>query len=54
MKILVSLLSIWIFIKNLSYGIYEYKMNKNVVGSCAVIIFNLVCLIFGNVVLFFT
>ena len=54
MKILVCLLSIWIFIKNLSYGIYEYKDNRNVIGSCAVIVFNVVCLIFGNVVLFFT
>ena len=54
MKVLVCLLSIWIFIKNLSYGIYEYKVNKNIVGSYAVIVFNVICLIFGNVVLFFT
>ena len=54
MKILVCILSIWIFVKNLSYGIYEYKVNKNVIGSLAVIVFNVVCLIFGNVVLFFT
>lgn len=54
MKILVFLLSIWIFIKNLSYGIYEYKVNNNVVGSSAVIVFNVVCLVFANVVLFFT
>ena len=48
MKILVCLLSIWIFVKNVSYGIYEYKVNRNVVGSSAVIVFNVVCLIFGN------
>jgi len=54
MKILFCLLSIWIFIKNLSYGIYEYKINKNIIGSYSVIIFNVICLFLINIVLFFT
>lgn len=54
MKFLVSILSIWIFIRNISYGIYEYKVNKNVVGSLVVIGFNLFCLIFTNITLVMT
>ena len=54
MKILVCLLSIWIFIKNLSYGIYEYKINKNKIGSTSIIIFNIICFIFANITLIYT
>ncbi len=52
MKILVCVLSIWIFIKNISYAIYEYKENNNISGSVAVAVFNVICVIFANVVLF--
>lgn len=54
MKILVCILSIWIFIKNISYAIYEYKINKNISGSISVIVFNILCLIFSNIVVFLT
>ncbi len=52
MKLIVCILSIWILIKNISYAIYEYKVNNNVGGSLTVAIFNIICTIFVNVVLF--
>ena len=51
MKWLVCILSIWVFIKNMSFAIYEYKVNENVIGSITVIIFNLFCIIFTNLTL---
>lgn len=52
MKILVCILSIWILVKNISYAIYEYRVNNNVSGSLTVAIINVVCFVFANVVLF--
>lgn len=52
MKWLVCILSIWVFIKNMSFAIYEYKVNENVIGSITVIVFNLFCIIFTNLTLF--
>lgn len=51
MKILVLILSILIFIKTLSYGIYEIKEN-NKSGGIAVIAFSIVSLIFPNVMIY--
>lgn len=52
MKVLVCVLSIWIFMKNISYAIYECKENKNVSGGVIIAVFNVICVIFANVVLF--
>ncbi len=52
MKILVCILSIWILIKNLSYAVYEYKVNNNVSGSLSIAIFNVVCFVFANIAIF--
>ncbi len=52
MKILVCILSIWILIKNISYAVYEYKVNNNISGSLTVAIINVFCFIFANVTLF--
>lgn len=51
MKILICILSIWVFLKNMSFAVYEYKENRNVSGSITVIILNIICLIFCNIFL---
>ena len=51
MGIIVSIISVWVLIKNISYAIYEYKINKNIVGSATVAILNVICFIFINLML---
>lgn len=53
MKFLVFVLSIIIFIKTTSYGIYEFKENKNKVGAITVILIAVVSLILPNMVVYF-
>ncbi len=53
LKILVSLFSILVLIKNMSYSKYEYDVNKNVIAAitvCCVSVFSIGVL---NIVLFF-
>lgn len=45
MKVIVLLFGIWALIKNFSYGVYEYKVNKNLCGCISVILFSLFCFI---------
>lgn len=49
MKIVVAILSVIIFIKTLSYGIYEFK-SKNKSGGVCVILFAILSLILPNIV----
>lgn len=51
MKILICILSIWIFLKNISFAIYEYKENQNLSGSITVVILNIICIISCNIFL---
>ena len=51
MEIIVSLISLWVFIKNISYAIYEFNINKNIVGSLVVAILNCISFIFINIML---
>ncbi len=53
LKILVSLFSILILIKNCSYSMYEYKINKNSVGATSILVFSTITVIILNLVLFF-
>ena len=53
LKLLVSLFSIFILVKNLSYAIYEYKTNTNAVGATCVALVSFTTVVFLNVVLFF-
>ncbi len=50
MRVLVLILSIIIFIKTVSYGIYELK-NKNKVGGITVIVIATFALILPNVMI---
>lgn len=53
MHFLVIILSIIIFIKTTSYGIYELKENNNKLGGVTVIAIATASLILPNVVVYF-
>ena len=53
MKFLVIVLSIIIFIKTTSYGLYELKENNNKVGGITVIAIAALSLVLPNVVVYF-
>ncbi len=53
MKFLVVILSIIIFIKTTSYGIYELKENNNKTGGITVISIATLSLILPNLVVYF-
>lgn len=53
MKFLVVILSIIIFIKTTSYGIYELRENKNKTGGIVVISIAVLSLILPNMVVYF-
>ena len=52
MGIVVVLLSIWIFIKTLFYGIYEIKNNSNKPGGITIILISIISLILPNVMIY--
>lgn len=52
MKLLVLILSIIIFIKTTSYGIYELNENNNKIGGITVICIASLSLILPNVVIY--
>ena len=53
MKLLVLILSIIIFIKTTSYGLYELKENNNKSGGIAVITVAVISLVLPNLVVYF-
>lgn len=53
LKLLVSLFSILVFVKNISYSVYEYRDNENTVGAFCVVFFSLLSITILNIVLFF-
>lgn len=52
MGIIVSILSIWIFVRTLSYGIYEIKQNSNMLGGITTIVIAVSSLIFPNLIMY--
>jgi len=46
MYVLFFILSIWIFIRTISYAIYEIKQEKNKLGGTIVLLLALVALVF--------
>ena len=52
MEILVCIFSVWAFVRSITYAIFEYKVNKNVVGAVCVGIFNVITFVFINVMLY--
>lgn len=53
LKLLVSLFSIFILIKNFSYAIYEFNTNKNKIGAVSVVVLSIISISILNIVLFF-
>lgn len=53
MKILVLILSLIVFIKTLSYGIFELK-EKNKLGGTCVIIVSIISLVLPNLIVYFS
>lgn len=49
MKIVIALLTIFVFLKTLYYGIYECKQNNNKVAGISIIFISLLCLIIPNI-----
>lgn len=52
LKLLVSLFSILVLLKNISYSIYEYNTNKNTSGAVTVLLTSIISVSFLNIVLF--
>ena len=53
MKILIFLLTLFIFIKTVYYAIYEIKENNNKTSGIFIIILSIICLIVPNVLINF-
>lgn len=52
MFFLVIVLSIFIFLKTLSYGIFEIKKNSNTIGGITVIVVAIISLIYPNIMVY--
>lgn len=52
MKILAIILSIFVFLKTLYYGIYEIKQNNKIPGI-SIIVLSVICLIVPTIMVFF-
>lgn len=50
--IIVFILSLWIFTKTLTYGIYEIKQNSNTIGGITTIVLAVLSLILPNVIIY--
>ncbi len=49
MKIIIALLSLFVFLKTFYYGIYELKQNNNKIAGGTIIFLSFVCLVVPNV-----
>lgn len=52
--LLFILISLYVLIKTIYYGIYEIKENDNKTGGITVISFSVIVFIFFNIVILFT
>lgn len=53
MQILIGILSVMIFMKTFSYGLYELKNYKNKTAAITLFIFSILSLISSNLIVFF-
>lgn len=51
-NIVVFILSLWIFVKTVSYGVFEIKQNSNTIGGILTIVFAVITLIFPNLIIY--
>lgn len=52
MQIFILIITILIFLKTMSYGVFEWKENKNISGGANVIILSIVTFCFVNFVMY--
>lgn len=52
MKLIILLLTVWIFTKTISYGVYEYQDNRNKVGGVIIFVLSTISLLLPNVIIF--
>lgn len=52
MRIIVFILTIYTFIKTISYGIFEQKQNNNKISAIIIYILSLIALIAPNVIIY--
>ena len=50
MHIIILVISIYVFIQTISYGIFEYKKNSNKIAGILICILGLICLILSNII----
>lgn len=53
MNIFLSIITVFCFIKTLSYGIFELNKNNNKSGGILVIVIAIIGILFSNIVLWF-
>lgn len=52
MKFVILILSIFVLIKTISYGVYELKTNSNIIAGITIIIIAVISSILPNVVIY--
>lgn len=52
MKLIIIILTIWIFLQTVSYGIFEYNKNKNKLGGIIVFSLATIGLFLPNIAIF--
>lgn len=53
MNYLVLVISIYVFFKTISYGIYEIKKNSNYYGGITIIVIAILCAFYPNLLIYF-
>lgn len=49
---IIFILTVWVFVRTLSCGIYEIKQNSNTIGGIITIVLAATALIFPNLILY--
>lgn len=50
--VILLIISVFVFIRTLSYAIYEIKKNNNTIGGIATIVIAVIALVFPNIMIF--
>ena len=51
MRLIILILSIFVFIETVAYGIYEFNKHKNKISAIVIYVFGLIALIAPNVMI---
>lgn len=52
MRFIILILTIYVFIETVSYGIFEQKENKNKVGAIIIYILSVIALVTPNILIY--